>query len=62
MVVMGSGFRYFKCTTKINLFSASGSHIMGKSIKMKDSTVDAIAAIIIIALVVTTAVFWVSHQ
>ena len=40
---------------------------MGESVKMKDSTakdgtVDAIAAVSIILLVVATAVFWVSHQ
>lgn len=29
---------------------------------MKDSTVDAIAAVAIIAVIVVTAVFWVSHQ
>ena len=35
---------------------------MGETTKMKDSSVDAIAAVAIIVLVVVTAVFWVSHQ
>ena len=40
---------------------------MGESVKMKDKTikdgtVDAIAAVSIILLVVATAVFWVSNQ
>ena len=29
---------------------------------MKDSSVDAVAAIVLITLVVAAAVFWVSHQ
>ena len=29
---------------------------------MKDSSVDAIAAVVLITLVVAAAVFWVSHQ
>lgn len=29
---------------------------------MKDSTVDAIAAVAVIMVIVVTAVFWVSHQ
>ena len=29
---------------------------------MKDNSVDAIASVVLIALVVVTAIFWVSHQ
>lgn len=35
---------------------------MAQGKPMKDSTVDAIAAVSIIMLMVVTAVYWVSHQ
>ena len=56
MVVVCSVFRYFgSCAYRPT--STFREHE-----KMKDSTADAIATVLIIMIVVTTAVFWVSHQ